>query len=385
MDATTAFEKFEKRGAGIWPVIALSLLALAATVLAVHLAKQLKGIENSAIKFINIGYTAAKALGFDKKLGPLNEQSVELYRAAIDAQRTEFDKALPKELIYCGLYQSSGLDELWHQTWLEAEGKFQIEVLPLQRSSNGTYYPVLISSQTEDNVWLVTSNEAQYLPAPPWQELNVFDPSSDLLDVWLPKMLAQHRLFIDQRKLTPLARDNYVSTNDGRKRREMLWLIEQAPLPVDTFEKLLRAKLPEVRPEEMAQVLIGFCAGLCKSYDTAAVVSFRDQLTDNTSQAEDESELVVLHGMTNQLYITLRLLGPLADFSELNLKWTQELLRDGKTTPQAVEAHLKKLTQRAPLIEIGEIQQPFPAKIFRIPAAALATRVGKSNSDKEIK
>lgn len=373
MDARAAFEKFEKRGAGVWPVLVLSLLAFVATMLVVQMAKRLKSMDNAASHFIAAGFNIARTLGFDTELAPLDEPSAELHSGVIAKERTELDEAIPENLKYCGLFQSTGLDELWHQTWLDAGGRYQVEILRPQQREDGSYYPILISSQTEGDEWLFTSSEQMYLQAPSWQKLNAFESKMDPLKVYLPKMLAEHQLFVGDQKLKLITQDNYVPLNEGRKRREMLWLIEQAPLPIHFMEKLMLAKRPEATKDETAQVLIGFCWGLCKSYDMVAIESFRDQFPDKASQTENVDEMVVLHDVTNQVHIAHRLLGSKTQFDELSLEWTQELLRDGRTNPQAVEAYLEKLTRPAPLIKIGELQKPFPAKIYRIPTDALAT------------
>lgn len=383
MDAREAFEQFEKRGAGIWPVLLLSAVALAATIGVVHWSKSLSAIDDSSQRLVDIGFTLAQALGLDTEFKELDDALVQRHQATLDDQRQQVSQSLPPGSQYVGVFQISRLESIWLQAWLDQQGRYQIEVGPMQTSSKGTYYPVALSSRTADDRWLVTSNESSQWLTPDWQEFQLFAPTDGDVAVWLPKLISMHEQRLTDRPLMSITGDSIKEFNSLRKRREAIWLMQQTPITVEKFQQLLQPHAAELGREETAQILMGFCCGLCKAYDHMAIEAFRNQLTDNAPQAEDERQLVVLHGLTNPMYLQLRLLGPKAQVAQHLPKWTSDLVRDGHTTRQAVDQHLAKLTRQAPLIELGEIQQPFSAKIFRIPPEAWATRFGPNSSDEE--
>jgi hypothetical protein len=375
MDASKAFDRFEKSGAGFLPIVLLSAIAIAATAGVFHFAQQLRLIPPYAVTVL--GALVAKSSGYGNQLEPITEAEER------EAKFTKlvFDrKLLEEQYAYIGAFHRSR-GRVCH-VYVDLQNRTQVTAYRWseEASKEGTdakkKVPAgfIFTSYTEDGRVIRTVHADIEPLQGPWVSTEPVEGPGDASGL-IEALRTRHLERIANETLRELTSDNTVSIAREQSDRTGAWLMSQAPLTVEKLETLSDAPVfgKKAKPKDKAAFLVGFCDGVADDADRVAFEAWNRELQAQGKPAVAAEDVVVIHAMTNRFHLINRVL-PEEDTDEQEKIRKQMIARlgasvgnlmDGQEPPQ--EALAKMLQMLDPLSAptlTGEIQQPFPAKFF---------------------
>lgn len=375
MDARRAFERFEKSGAGWLPVAGLSALAILTTLLLIELLANLPPSSQNSfpVGLVSIGRQLGTNVGYsvELKFKALDDSNVKQALADLPIeleQKQQFidDRAAlvklstENKLTYAGgLFRRDGAAS---QLLLDQQKRFAVIFSALSENA----VRVTIESFLQDGRYITTANTPKQIPSLDWIDQKVL-PSQGLLSELIPLLIEEHLARLGDSPSVEISVENFEKLIGSTNTKIGDWFITQSPLSVAEFQKVLIDNiLQDVKLDEVAYLLIGFCDGQSAAYDRIAIEAAQGQLREQGKPIPEASELIALHAMTNQLHLSQLFPDSDIDLTELaKTEWMPALVRDGQTTSSQVEEYLNRLVPDNSLVELIQLEKPFPTRIFQ--------------------
>lgn len=370
MDGKTAFERFEKTGAGLLPLICLSGLAILATILVVDIAASIPN-DNRAItsKIIDAGYAFGKTFGYGERYEAIPPEAD--YFRIMDVGRKEVDVAFPSPAYtYVGAYQAADLPNSGFHVYLDASRRSVIEVINPKGGETGRpgRQIVCFTSITVDDQLIITCNTKIPNFETPWVRWEVV-PAEGALSEVADKLAEIHQERVASQSLRGVEPEDFIKLSQQQSARTAAWLIDQAPLPASKLMECLGIDTSTSDNKQAAALLLmGFCKGASEGYDRVAIESYQQQMRDAGEEPLEAEALFVLHAMTNELSLCERFprsISKDAMFYRLENEWVRRTANAGKADREQIENLLVEFTKDEPLVQLGTIVKPFNAKIFQ--------------------
>jgi hypothetical protein len=369
MNVKTGFERFEKSGAGILPVIFIAGLTILGTMGVVELAAQIPNEKPRLMSLvIDLGAMVGKSLGYGERYEPVDEGTACFDKT--QKELPEISKAFPAPAYsYVGAFQVADTEKGCFHVYLNESQQVLVEVLDMERreSAASSRYLVCMTSVTDDQRLIKTCNSRTTSFARPWIDEKLIETSEELPAI-VSELEGAHKSRMASLSVQSIPPDTVMARSREEAERTALWLIEQAPLPLSMMMDYSRELgIPE-NPRFAALLLMGFCRESSKGYDRVAKQVYLDQLRTEGKDAIPPEQLFVMHAMTNELHLCDEFPASISNDEatrRLDRDWLNQIIADGKRDPQRIERFLHELTQANPLTELGSIERPFPARIYQ--------------------
>jgi hypothetical protein len=374
MKARSALDRFENSLGGFVPVALLASLTIAATLAVFHLANARPDMKVVSILVTGnmLSQTFGMANAFEKvenEIPPVSE---------VPSQKDEMDRMLASpNRVYAGMF-ASNVHADFH-LYIDTEHRTQILIKRLKATetakgaAEGIAIPgellVCMTSFTEDDRVLHTQTSKARLIDPPWVQVELLSSDSDG-EVLLAEVRSKHLQLVWDAKLREITLENILALNRAASEREYAWLMDQAPLTPAKWDVLIGSVFTAKATEaDREYLLVGFCDGASEEYDRIAVDAFLKQRGDDTAPIAAEG-LIAVHAMTNRFHL-LQTLVPVPEAkqskpkSQLRAGWIKQAITEPVSTTAELDSMIAEISSEDPLVLLGEIEKPFPAKIYQ--------------------
>jgi hypothetical protein len=377
MKARSALDRFENSFGGIVPVALLASLAIAGTLAVFHLANAQP--DRQVLSILVAGNVLSRTLGLADVVEKVDEEIASV--SDVRSQKDEFDRLLASSpVVYAGLFASKSHGAF--HLYIDTEHRIQILIkrLKVPEAAKAVAEGMEIMavpgellvgmiSYTEDDRVLQTQTRKARLIHPPWVEVESLSSDSDG-EVLIAELRSKHLQLVGDAKLRDITVDNILDWNRTEAERESAWLMDQAPLTLPKWDALIGGILTSRATEaERGYLLVGFCDGASEEYDRMAIDAFLKQRGDDTTPIAAEG-LIAVHAMTNRFHL-LQTLVPVPEAkqsrakSKLRAGWIKQAITEPVSTTAELDSMIAEITSEDPLVLLGEIEKPFPAKIYQ--------------------
>jgi hypothetical protein len=366
MDAQRAFDRFEKSGGGIVPVALLAALTIAATLGVFHAANQFR--ESQAIPVLVMGNLFSKSMGCADSFDAVPEDAPQY--ADLHAQREEMDQLFPSPTYeYVGMFAPKFLAGF--HLYLDAKNRLQVIVKRFKDKEGkkpGNLYTVFTSFTADDRI-IRTLNREISLARIPWLDTQLVSSEGNPEEI-VAALRSKHLFRVNELALQELTPENILSINREQATRAGLWLMEQAPLSVSRLEDLVGNVWGKRASEQNKNYfLIGFCDGAAEEFDRMAIDAYLNRVNEE-DRSEEAKGLFALHAMSNRFHLVSTLVptsdAPRSDASKKErADWLKSALAEPVSPPSDLERFMESITTDDPMVLLGEIDKPFPAKIYQ--------------------